>query len=87
MIYANGTNSDIERHKARLGLVGDVYLVGNEIASLASHKRAFRESTATTIEEAELEKIADNAEKARLRAEMAAQLAEEELEGAEVDEN
>lgn len=59
MIYKNNTNADIERHKARLGLTGDVYLIkGVLIESLASHKRLIPESTATTIEEAEAERIA-----------------------------
>lgn len=59
MIYKNNTSADIERHKARLGLTGDVYLIkGVLIESLASHKRLIPESTATTIEEAEAERIA-----------------------------
>ena len=59
MIFKNNTNADIERHKARLGLTGDVYLIkGVLIESLASHKRLIPESTATTIEEAEVERIA-----------------------------
>ena len=71
MIYKNNTNADIERHKARLGLTGDVYLInGVHIESLASHKKVFPESTATTIEEAERERLAyDEAMKERIRQE------------------
>lgn len=63
MIIRNNTNADIERHKARLGLTGDVYIVnGVQIETLESHKRLLPTSTATTIEEAEQERIAYEAE-------------------------
>lgn len=59
MIYKDGTNAKIESLKDRLGLTGDVYLVGqNYMESLESHKRLLPESTATTIEEAEAERLA-----------------------------
>lgn len=57
MIYKNGTDANIERHKSILGITGDVYVVNNHIASLDSHKKVFLESTATTIEEAESEYV------------------------------
>lgn len=59
MIIKDGTNAKIESLKERLGLTGDVYLVGqNYIENLESHKRLLPESTATTIEEAEAERLA-----------------------------
>ena len=59
MIYKDKTNNHIEEHKKALGLTGDVYVVNNiHIASLASHKAQFPDSTATTIEEAEAEYVA-----------------------------
>lgn len=59
MIYKDGTNAKIESLKDRLGLTGDVYLVGqNYMENLESHKRLLPESTATTIEEAEAERLA-----------------------------
>lgn len=59
MIYKDGTNAKIESLKDRLGLTGDVYLVGqNYMESLESHKRLLPESTAATIEEAEAERLA-----------------------------
>ena len=59
MIIKDHTNSAVERHKQRLRLTGDVYLInGIQIESLESHKRLIPTSTATTIEEAEAERIA-----------------------------
>ena len=55
MIVKNKTNPIIEEHKKKLHLKGDVYVVDNHIASLASHKAAYPQSKATTIEEAEAE--------------------------------
>lgn len=57
MIYRTGSDAKIAAHKHKLGLKGDVYVVNNHIASLASHKVIFPDSMATTIEEAELERI------------------------------
>lgn len=58
MIIRDGTDEKIERMKYKLGLEGDVYLVGqNYIESLESHKRLIPTSTATTIEEAEQERL------------------------------
>lgn len=60
MIYQDGTNSKIEETKRIFKITGDVYVVGagNYMESLESHKRLFPQSTATTIEEAEKERIA-----------------------------
>ena len=59
MVIKDNTNPAVERHKARLGLTGDVYIVnGLLIESLESHKQLLPASTATTIEEAEQERIA-----------------------------
>lgn len=59
MVIKDNTNPAVERHKARLGLTGDVYIVnGLLIESLESHKQLLPASSATTIEEAEQERIA-----------------------------
>ena len=59
MIIKDHTDSAVERHKQRLRLTGDVYLInGVQLESLGSHKRLIPTSTATTIEEAEAERIA-----------------------------
>lgn len=59
MIIKDHTDSAVERHKQRLRLTGDVYLInGVQLESLESHKRLIPTSTATTIEEAEAERIA-----------------------------
>ena len=59
MIIKDHTDSAVERHKQRLRLTGDVYLInGVQIESLESHKRLIPTSIATTIEEAEAERIA-----------------------------
>ena len=83
MVIQNQTNEAIERHKAKLGLTGDVYLVNDHLLeSLESHKRLFPESKATTIFEAEAERVAYEAEQERIRqilAEEAREHAEEEL--------
>jgi len=84
MIIANGTNEQIERLKERAGIFGDVYLINDHLMeSLASHKRLFPDSTATTIQEAEAEReayelafaeeLARQQEEARLQAEQEAQ--------------
>ena len=57
MIIKDGTNDKIAKFKLKLGLVGDVYVVNNHIASLYSHKKAYPQSIATIIEEAEQEFI------------------------------
>lgn len=59
MIIKNGTDQKIEKRKAVFGITGDVYVVGpgNYMESLESHRRLYPESTATTIEEAETERI------------------------------
>ena len=70
MIIKNNTNGRIELQKSKAGLTGDVYLVNDHLLeSLESHKRLFPNSTATTIEEAEAERIAYEEEQERLRQE------------------
>lgn len=70
MIIKDGTDSKIEGYKKKLGLEGDVYMVGHFIESLESHKKLIPNSTATTIEEAEVEreKYEEDLETARLKA-------------------
>lgn len=88
MIIANGTNQQIERLKERAGISGDVYLINDHLMeSLESHKRLFPDSTATTIQEAEAERVAyeiafaeelaRQQEEARLQAEQEAENEEE----------
>lgn len=74
MIVLNNTDGKIEYHKSKLGLTGDVYVFdGHKIESLESHKRLLPNSTATTIEEAEQERIAYEEEQERKRLEQAEQ--------------
>lgn len=73
MIIRSNTDAKTEQHKARLNLTGDVYIIDHFIESLASHKVLIPTSTATTIEEAEQERIAYEIEQARIRAELAKQ--------------
>lgn len=78
MIIKNGTNANIEKHKQKLGLTGDVYLVNDHfMESLESHHRLFPSSTATTIEDAMAERIAYEQEQERIRLEQAAQAEQE----------
>lgn len=56
MIYRDGMNPRIERWKKELGLRGDVYVINHFIESLESHRKLFQNSTANTIEEAQLER-------------------------------
>lgn len=80
MIIKDGTNANIEKHKQKLGLTGDVYLVNDHfMESLASHRRLFLESTATTIEQALAERIAYEQEQERIRLEQAAQAEQERI--------
>ena len=66
MIVKDGTDPVIEERKRRLGLHGDVYIIEKDgvklIEDLDGHKRLLNSmgvvSTATTIEEAEIERIA-----------------------------
>jgi hypothetical protein len=74
MIIRDGTNPKIEEIKETLGISGDVYIDdANHIESLYSHKRLLTEnkylSTATTIEEAEVERYAFEEEMERRRRE------------------
>lgn len=66
IVHANEIPA-IEALKARLNLNGDVYVIDHIIESLDSHRRCFPLSTATTIEEAEQERLAIiKAEKAEI---------------------
>ena len=74
MIIRDGTNPKVERQKEILGLTGDVYIDdANHIESLHSHQRLLTSygypTTATTIEEAEAERPAFEAELERRRRE------------------
>lgn len=74
MIIKDGTNPKVEEIKETLGLTGDVYIDdANHIESLYSHIRLMTDynypSTATTIEEAEIERIAFEEEMERRRRE------------------
>lgn len=74
MIIRDGTNPKIEEIKETLGISGDVYIDdANHIESLYSHIRLLSEnnyqSTATTIEEAEIERYAFEEEMERRRRE------------------
>ena len=60
MIFEDKTNAKIESYKARLGLTGDVYVIGNQIESLESHKRLIPNSIAADIQTAMQERIAYN---------------------------
>lgn len=91
MIYKDGTDETIERLKKRLNLTGDVYLVGqNYIENLETHKKLIPTSTATTIEEAEAERLVfmqEEAERlAKLAEEAEKERAEREANGEVVDE-
>lgn len=75
MIIKDGTDSRIEQMKQTLGLSGDVYIDGaHHIASLESHRQLLASydylSIATTIEEAEIERAAFEAELERRRREL-----------------
>ena len=77
-IIRDKTNKVMQRHKTIHGISGDVYVItpGNIIESLASHKKLFPESTATTIEEAgayHAQYLTNLAEKRRLAAEQDAE--------------
>ena len=78
MIIKDGTNEKIESLKDRLGLTGDVYLVGqNYIENLESHKRLLPDSTAETIEEAEQERLAFMEAEREMLAKLAAEAEEQ----------
>lgn len=74
MIIRDGTNPRVEKIKETLGISGDVYIDdANHIESLYSHIWLLNEnnypSMATTIEEAELERLDFEAEMERRRRE------------------
>ena len=76
MIVYDGTNPKVEQFKEELGISGDVYIDdGQHIESLYSHQRLLTSygvtPTATTIEEAEVER-------ARFEDDLAAKRAAEE---------
>lgn len=77
MIIKNNTNPKIEGYKRKMGLTGDVYMVGHFIESQESHKRLIPNSTATTIEQAEEERILYEDELERQKA-LATQSSDEE---------
>lgn len=77
MIIRNNTDPKIEGYKRKMGLTGDVYMVGHFIESLESHKRLIPHSTATTIEEAVEERVLYEEELERQKA-LAAQSSDEE---------
>ena len=80
MIIPNGTDPNIEKHKQKLGLSGDAYLLeGHLLETLESHKRLFPDSQATNIQEAEAERLVYIAEQARIQAEEAARAEQERL--------
>lgn len=58
MVYKPGENLRIEKVKAHFNITGNVYLVGDVMHNLESHKHEFPDSTATNIWEAEREYIA-----------------------------
>lgn len=62
MIYRSGENEQVDILKTKFGLQGRVYLVGDVIQSLESHKKMFPNSSATNILEAEEEYLAYLAE-------------------------
>lgn len=74
MIYKDGENAKVEQLKAKLGITGDVYIVGdgNYIENLAGHKVLIPDSAAATIEEAEAERLAYIEEEKARQAELAA---------------
>lgn len=87
MIKPNGTDPKVEKHKQKLGLSGDAYLLdGHLLETLESHKRLFPDSRATTIQEAEAERIAYEEEQARIRAEESARAEQERLENENIEE-
>lgn len=85
MIVKNGTDPIIEKRKRRRDLHGDVYIFEKDgvkyIEDLAGHKRLLNSmgvvSTATTIEEAEAERIAYEKDIDDMKAAEAAKAAEE----------
>lgn len=83
MVVRSGMNSQIEGYKRKLGLRGDVYVVeGHFIESLESHRRLIPDSTAVTIEEAEVERL----KHIEAEREMLARLAAESAERGEIEE-
>ena len=79
MIIYNGTNPTIEKHKAKLGITGDVYLVdGHFMESLESHKKMFPNTEVTNISQAEAERVIYEQEQRAIReAQAQAELVEE----------
>lgn len=79
MIVRDGTDPVVEQYKQNIGITGDVYIDDQRrIESLQSHIRLLSSygvvSTATTIEEAEIERAQFEEDLAAKRAEQAEQL-------------
>lgn len=77
MIIKDNTNPQTEVLKVKLGLKGDIYLIGHLMESLESHNATFG-SRCKTIEEAEQDRLAIIEEEQARLAELA-ELEEEEL--------
>lgn len=59
MIIKNGTDAKVEQIKKRLNLTGDVYIYNEHfVENLESHKNLIPNSTATTIQDAYIERVA-----------------------------
>ncbi len=56
MIIRDKSNNKIEKIKQKLNLIGDVYIIGELIESLQSHKKLIPNSVAKNIEQAEEER-------------------------------
>ena len=69
MIVRDGMNPQVEKWKKELGIRGDVYIFDHKIASLETHRKLFPQSTANTIEEAQLERKLFEEAEAKRRAE------------------
>lgn len=77
MIIYDGTNPTIEKHKAKLGITGDVYLVdGHFMESLESHKKMFPNTEVTNISQAEAERVIYEQEQRAIREAQAKEEAE-----------
>jgi hypothetical protein len=83
MIIKDGTNAKVEKLKKTLKIKGDVYIVGegNYIENLAGHKKLYPTSSATSIEEAEAERLAFLEYEAEQRAKAAQEAAEHATDG------
>lgn len=71
MVYKSGDSKRIDKVKKRFNITGDVYLVGDVMRNLESHKIEFPDSTASDIYEAEQEYITFLEEERQRQAELA----------------